>query len=55
MKEVYATECASDDRVHALTSTWDAHPGVAPNMREDVGLAQFNESQLSVIAVSKVV
>ena len=55
MKEVYATECASDDRVHAVTDTRETHLGVAPNMGEYVGLAQFNEGQLGVVAVGKVV
>lgn len=53
MKEVYATECASDNRVHAVTNTGEAHLGVAPNMGENVLLSQFNEGQLGVIAVSE--
>lgn len=55
MKEVYAAERASDDGVHAVTDTRKAHLGVAPNVGEDVALAQLNEGQLSVIAVSKVI
>ena len=51
MQEIDTTEGSSDARVNLMAGTRNLHESVAANMREDVTLAQLDESQLSIVAV----
>jgi hypothetical protein len=53
VEEVNATKGTRDDRVDVLASALDPQLRSAANVREDVSLAQLDQSKLGVVAVGK--
>jgi hypothetical protein len=53
VQEINTTEGASDNRIDRATSTLDLDLGIPTNVRENITLAELNESQLAVVAVGK--
>jgi hypothetical protein len=51
MQEVDTTEGSSDDGEDRVASTFNLHLSVTSNMRENVTLAQLDQSQLGVVTV----
>jgi hypothetical protein len=53
VQEIDTTESSSDDGEDRVASTLNLHLSVTSDMREDVSLAQLDQSQLSVVAVCR--
>jgi hypothetical protein len=55
MKEIDTTKGTGHDGVDFGASTVDTDLGAATDMREDVALAQFDQSEFGVVGVGRVV
>lgn len=53
VQEVNTTKGAGDEGIDTLAGTRDPKLGIAADVREDIPLAQLDEGQLSVVAVSE--
>lgn len=53
MEKIYTTKGTSDDGVDIAVGAFEANEGVSSNMREDVSLTHFDESQFAVVAVGE--
>lgn len=53
VEEIYTTKGTSDDGVDIAVGAFEANEGVSSNMREDVSLTHFDESQFAVVAVGE--
>lgn len=53
VQEINTTKSSSNDRIDFVTSSVEADSSSLTNMREDISLSHFNESKLTVVAVSK--
>lgn len=55
MNEINPSKSTGDNRVHGAANTWEAYLGISATVREDIRLSHFDESQLTIIAVSEIV
>lgn len=55
MEEIHSSKCTSNDWVHRVTDTGEAHLRVPSDVGEDVPLTQLDKGQLAVVAVGEVV
>lgn len=53
MQKVDATKGSSNTGVNVTAGTGNAHTSVTTNMGENITLAQFDQSQLSVVAMGE--
>jgi len=55
VKKINTTECTSDAWIDLVLNTREAHLSLATNVRENIAFPHLNQSQLSVVAVCRVV